>query len=113
VFRRIQVSVIGDWTANWPDPSAYLPAFFACRGSDGNGSTETRRSTGKCNERSGSSSPIHAKHKVWESVDRRLTDAAVWAPTVTFRNVELTSSRIHNYVYNPVWGFLPDQSWLN
>jgi hypothetical protein len=28
------------------------------------------------------------------------------------RVVELTSRRLRNYQYNPVWGFLADQSWL-
>jgi hypothetical protein len=37
---------------------------------------------------------------------------AIWVPTVTARDVELTSRRLRNYQYNPVWGFLADQSWL-
>jgi hypothetical protein len=49
---------------------------------------------------------------LWESVDRQLTDDAVWVPTLTPREVDLTSNRLHNYEYNPVWGFLADQSWL-
>jgi len=49
---------------------------------------------------------------VWASVDHQLTDAAVWVPTVTLRDVELTSRRLGNYQYNPVWGFLADQSWI-
>lgn len=34
------------------------------------------------------------------------------APTVNDREVEFVSQRLHNYEYNPVWGFLADQSWL-
>ena len=49
---------------------------------------------------------------VWASVDHQLTDAAVWVLTVTLRDVELTSRRLGNYQYNPVWGFLADQSWI-
>ena len=45
-------------------------------------------------------------------VDRQLTDAAVWVPTVTLRQIDLTSQRLGNYEYNPVWGFLVDQSWV-
>jgi YVTN family beta-propeller protein len=111
--RRIQISVIGDWTPNWPDPSAYLPAFFACGGSNGNGyycnpglDHQMQRA-----ERLELTNPREAQ-AIWESVDQRLTNAAVWVPTVTTRDVELTSSRLHNYEYNPVWGFLADQSWL-
>jgi ABC-type transport system substrate-binding protein len=49
---------------------------------------------------------------LWESIDRQLTDNAVWVPTVTQRDIEITSSRLRNYQYNPVWGFLADQAWL-
>ena len=30
--KRIQLSVDGDWVANYPDPSSYLPQFFGCGG---------------------------------------------------------------------------------
>jgi hypothetical protein len=33
-------------------------------------------------------------------------------PTVKERDVDFVSKRLHNYEYNPVWGFLADQSWL-
>jgi hypothetical protein len=45
-------------------------------------------------------------------IDRQLTDAAVWVPTVTLREIDFTSRRLRNYEYNPVWGFLVDQSWV-
>ena len=41
-----------------------------------------------------------------------LTGDAAWVPTVNLRAVDLVSSRLRNYQYNPVWGFLADQSWL-
>jgi peptide/nickel transport system substrate-binding protein len=49
---------------------------------------------------------------IWMSIDRQLTDDAVWVPTVSEREVDFVSRRLHNYEYNPVWGFLADQSWL-
>jgi hypothetical protein len=48
----------------------------------------------------------------WEAIDRQLTNDAEWVPTVTHPDVELTSRRLRNYQYNPVSGFLADQSWL-
>jgi len=48
----------------------------------------------------------------WSAIDRQLTNNAIWAPTVSDREVDLVSRRLHNYEYNPVWGFLTDQSWL-
>jgi hypothetical protein len=50
--------------------------------------------------------------ELWTAIDHRLTDDAPWVPTVNLREVDLVSSRLRNYLYNPVWGFLPDQSWI-
>lgn len=47
-----------------------------------------------------------AAQKTWERVDRQLTDAAECVPTVTYRDLEITSPRVGNYEFNPVWGFL-------
>jgi hypothetical protein len=35
--RRIQLSVDGDWLADYPAPSAYVPQFFGCHGGLSNG----------------------------------------------------------------------------
>jgi hypothetical protein len=35
--RHFQLSVDGDWVADYPEPSAYLPQFFGCAGGDSNG----------------------------------------------------------------------------
>ena len=58
--------------------------------------------------------PAHpaSANALWTSVDHRLTDDAAWVPTVNERQVEVTSARLGNYQYNPVWGFLADQAWL-
>jgi len=59
------------------------------------------------------SSPIRTKQPpTWTSIDRQLTNNAVWVPTVNEREVDLVSKRLRNYEYNPVWGFLADQGWL-
>ena len=113
MWQRMQVSVDGDWLASYPDPSSYLPQFFACGGGNSNGyycnpALDREMQQAEMLELT---DPSRAS-AVWESVDRQLTDDAVWVPTVTFRDVELTSRRLRNYQYNPVWGFLADQSWV-
>jgi YVTN family beta-propeller protein len=111
--KRFQLSVDGDWLANYPDPSSYLPSFFSCGGGTSNDYY--------CNppldremhhaELAELNDPAKAA-AAWASIDRQITNNAIWVPTVTLRDVELTSRRLHNYQYNPVWGFLADQSWL-
>jgi ABC-type oligopeptide transport system substrate-binding subunit len=110
---HFQLSADGDWVAPYPGASSYIPQYFSCGGGNGNGfycnprlDREMRQATQLELINPASSRAL------WESVDRQLTDAAVWVPTVTPREVDLTSNRLHNYEYNPVWGFLADQSWL-
>jgi YVTN family beta-propeller protein len=113
MWRRFQISVEGDWEANYPDPSAYLPLFLTCGGSLSNG-YYCNRALDREMQHAGQlelNSPPRAT-ALWETIDRQLTNAAVWAPTVTFRDVEITARALHNYQYNPLWGFLADQSWI-
>jgi hypothetical protein len=45
-------------------------------------------------------------------IDRELTDLAISLPTVTPNAIDLISKSLGNYQFNPVWGFLTDQSWV-
>lgn len=53
-----------------------------------------------------------AADALWARLDRRLTNLAIWLPTVTPNETDLISRRVRNYHYNPVWGPLIDQLWL-
>jgi ABC-type transport system substrate-binding protein/DNA-binding SARP family transcriptional activator/DNA-binding beta-propeller fold protein YncE len=50
-----------------------------------------------------------AADRLWNGLDRKLTDLAVLVPTVTPNEVDVVSHHIHDYQYNPVWGALLDQ----
>jgi peptide/nickel transport system substrate-binding protein len=50
--------------------------------------------------------------RLWSQADRLITNEAYWVPTITLNEVDFVSSRLHNYVYHPVWGFLADQAWV-
>ena len=111
--ERFQLSVDGDWVANYPDPSSYLPQFFGCGGGTSNGYYCNPRLDRRMQQAAllELSDPPRASAR-WQSIDRQLTDAAIWVPTVNERQVDLVSRRLRNYEYNPVWGFLADQAWL-
>jgi hypothetical protein len=113
MHRSFQLSADGDWLAAYPFPSSYVPSFVSCGGGTSNGYFCNRSLDNEMQAAGGLelSDPSAASTR-WESIDRQLTDDAVWVPTVTQRDIEITSSRLHNYEYNPVWGFLADQSWL-
>jgi peptide/nickel transport system substrate-binding protein len=111
--ERFQLSVDGDWVANYPAPSSYLPQFFGCGGGNGNGYYCNPRLDREMRDAGmlELSDPARARAR-WESVDRQITDHAAWVPTVNEREVDLVSRRLRNYENNPVGGFLVDQSWL-
>jgi peptide/nickel transport system substrate-binding protein len=111
--RRFQLSVDGDWAAEYPAASAYLPQFFGCRGGTSNGyvcdpSIDRQMRAATVAQLSGP----RRSAALWTAVDHRLTDKAWWVPTVSLNAVELVSKRLGGYQFNPVTGFLADQAWV-
>ena len=114
----VQIAVNGDILPGYPDPSGDIPSFLGCAGGIPGGSNWGDY----CNpavdreipqaRRLDLTNPPKAR-AIWETIDRQLTNTAAWVPTVTYPEIELTSRRLHNYQYNPVWGFLADQSWIH
>jgi peptide/nickel transport system substrate-binding protein len=110
---RFQLNSNGDWLSDYPDPSSYIPEFFSCGGGNSNGyicdrALDRRMEKAELIERTNPA----AADALWESVDHELTNQAYWLPTVSAREVDLVSKRLGNYQFNPVWGFLVDQSWI-
>lgn len=110
---RFQLHSNGDWLSDYPDPSSYFPLFFSYGGGGNNGyvcdpslDREMRKA-----ELLELKAPA-AANLLWTSIDHTLTNQADWVPTVNAREVDLVSKRLGNYEFNPVWGFLADQSWL-
>jgi YVTN family beta-propeller protein len=111
--RAFQLSTDGDWLPDYPDASAYLPAFFSCGGGLSNGYVCDRTlDTMMTRAESLQSQDPLAAARVWRLVDRRITNRAYWVPTVADRLVDLVSARVRNYQFQPVYGFLADQAWL-
>jgi peptide/nickel transport system substrate-binding protein len=112
--RTFQISVDGDWEVDYPSPSADVPQFFACGGGYTNGyvcdhvlDREIQRAIGLESAHPGTAAAA------WRRVDRRITDQALWVPTVNVHEPEIVSARVRNYQFNPIWGFLADQVWLH
>jgi peptide/nickel transport system substrate-binding protein len=114
IRRRSEILAYGDWQADYPDPSSYIPEFFACNGASSNGYHCNPRLDREMQQASllEIKSPSKAT-ALWTSIDHQLTDNAAWLATENLRDVELVSQRLGNYQYNPSWGFLADQAWLH
>ena len=113
-FRRgIQLSVDGDWLADYPAPSAYVPQFFGCDGGLTNGYVCDRRlDRAMARATSLQLRDQERAARAWASVDRMITDQALWVPTATVSTAEFVSARVRNYQFHPVWNFIADQAWL-
>ena len=114
MWNSFQIPDTGNWIPAYPDPSSYVPSFFSCGGSNGNDyycnpAIDREMRHAELLELTDPS----AANALWERVDRQLTNDAEWVTTVATREVEITSARLHNYQYNPVWGFLADQAWVH
>jgi peptide/nickel transport system substrate-binding protein len=53
-----------------------------------------------------------AAARLWEKVDRDITNAATWLSFASGQDIELISKRVGNYQYNPAIGTLLSQLWV-
>jgi peptide/nickel transport system substrate-binding protein len=110
---RIQLAVAGDWQADYPAPSSYVPGFFGCQGGFAGGSVCNPSLDRKMRR----ASTLQFRHPeqaaaLWTSIDHEITDHAYWVPMVSLRAPQIVSTRVRNYQYSPVWGFIAGQAWL-
>jgi peptide/nickel transport system substrate-binding protein len=112
-YSHLKLSTNGDWLVDYPDPTSYIPQFFSCGGRSTNGYV-CDPALDRELQRAESLEPRApaAANALWATIDRTLTNQAYWVPTVNMRQVDLVSKRIGGYQFNPVWGFLVDQSWV-
>ena len=82
---HFQLSVDGDWLADYPDPSSYLPQFFGCGGGNSNGyyCDPRARPRDATSRAARTRAPGPGERRCGQSIDHQLTDDAAWVPTVT------------------------------
>ena len=113
MWDRFQISDDGNWIPEYPDPSSFVPLFSARGGANSN-DHYCNRAIDRDTRHAEMLEPLHPARSSarWQTIDRQLTNAAEWVPTVASREVELSSKRLHNGECNPVSGFLADQAWV-
>jgi peptide/nickel transport system substrate-binding protein len=108
----IAISTDGDWLADYPAPSSYLPLFFGCGGSINGYVCDPALERKLHLAATLQTVDIRRASAAWSQVDHYLVDHAYWVPTVNVHLVELTSKRLRNYEFSAVVGFLADEAWL-
>jgi peptide/nickel transport system substrate-binding protein len=113
--KTMQLTVDGDWTPDYPEPSSYLPQFFGCNGGNNRKDYFCDPALDRKMQRASSLElvdPARAQ-ALWGAIDHELVDRAVWVPTVNVGSTELVSRRLRNIEYHPLWGFMASQAWLD
>jgi ABC-type transport system substrate-binding protein/DNA-binding SARP family transcriptional activator/DNA-binding beta-propeller fold protein YncE len=115
--RNRAQAIDGGWSADYPSADDFIGKLACSAFVPGNGQATTDASE-FCDPRLDqqaaraaalqTTDPLAAAAR-WTELDRKLTDLAIWLPTVTPNETDLISSRVGNYQYNPVWGPLIDQ----
>jgi peptide/nickel transport system substrate-binding protein len=118
--RNHAQAIDAGWSADYPSTNNFLSKLTCPYYVPGNG-VATTNATEFCDHAYDqdvtqtallAESDPAASEERWAQLDRRITDLAIWLPTVTPMTVDLISPRVNNYSYHPVWGALIDQFWL-
>ena len=101
------------WSAAFPSAGNFLSPWIPCNGfhndhrfCDPRVDNEMRRATLRA------LTDLPGSVRLWTKIDHELTNRAVWLPLVNPRIVDFISSRVRNYEFHPIWGFMADQVWL-
>jgi len=101
------------WSAAFPSAGDFLSPWIPCNGfhndhrfCDPRVDEEMRRATSR------ELTDLPGSTRLWTRIDHELTNRAVWLPLVNPRLLDFVSTRVRNYEFHPIWGFIPDQVWL-
>ena len=101
------------WSAAFPSAGNFLSPWIPCNGfhndhrfCDPGVDNEMRRATLRA------LTDLPGSARQWTRIDHELTNRAVWLPLVNPRIIDFVSSRVRNYEFHPIWGFIADQVWL-
>jgi peptide/nickel transport system substrate-binding protein len=99
------------WYADYPSPSNFYDTFIGCRATLAPRFYCDRQLDHQMH-RAGAleSSDSHTADALWSRIDRETVDRAAIVPLANPHSVELLSPRLHNYQYNPFYGFLASQA---
>jgi peptide/nickel transport system substrate-binding protein len=111
--RGIQIAPAG-WIADYPSASDFTATLLKCDlFPDPNYGGFCDRDIDKMMEDAAQiPTDDPASGQAWAEVDRAITDEAPFVSLLNGVRVDFVSSRLENYQYNPVWGLLLAQAWV-
>ena len=112
--RGVQIAPAG-WGADFPSASNFIATLVGCDlFPDPNYGDFCDREIDRMIEHAVqvSTEDPAASGQAWAEVDRAITDQAPFVSQTNSIRVDLISKRLENYQYNPVWGLLLAQAWV-
>ena len=117
--KGVDVSVYG-WLIDYPSPASFIADMLTCASYHPN-DPQNDNISGFCDPQIDHAIAIAqatqthdpaAAAQQWARIDRMITDAAPHVPLVAGQQVDLTSERVGNFQFHPMWGVLLDQLWV-
>ena len=107
--NHVQISLT-PWYADYPGASDFLPVLFGCAAFHPD-SDSSINIPGLC-DKALDARMAAARVQDWAAIDRAVTDTAAAAVLLNPRYLNVTSSRVQNFLYHPQYHWLMAQSWV-
>jgi len=112
---------LSQWSSDYPSPAGLLDGLLGCDAFVPE-SDASPNISGFCDravveplideaEALGVTKP-QAAQRLWQQVDRKVTDLAVWLPLVNPLQVDLVSARVGNVSWSPQSHLMPSLLWV-
>jgi len=117
--NKVQISV-SQWYQDYPEASDFLNVLFGC-GSFHEGSDSSINISGFCDKdidakmQQAMAAAITDKKKaneIWAEVDKAVTDKVPAVFLFTPKHVDFVSKRVGNFIFNPQYYWMINQSWV-
>ena len=109
------------WAASYPSAADFIPPQYSCAAFAPASPGANTNVSGFCDPSldakmnaaiaAQAQDPAEAT-ALWQQVEAALLAQAPFVPTYTRRIVDLIAKRVGNYQYNPQWGVLLSQLWV-
>jgi ABC-type oligopeptide transport system substrate-binding subunit len=120
-WRPNRQAGVGGWLHDYPSPNNFFSPLFTCRSYDPARPGENLNVAAFCSRRfdaeiarAGSlqTSDPSAAARLWSTIDRQITDQALWVVIRTQVAPDFVSRRIGNYTFCYLSGACLDQLWV-
>jgi peptide/nickel transport system substrate-binding protein len=119
--NRAQIGFTG-WSADYPAPSDFFTGLFKCASFHPNDPQTSTNVTEFCDPTidremkqalAEQTTDPQAAQQSWQAIDRQIADQAPWVPLFNPKNLDILSTRVGNYQFNPSTpSVMLDQLWV-